>query len=132
MLISLVSSIFVSIFMFFAGTHNKDTSQAINIIKEVNELEPGKTNDNYIVVNDDFARGCTQDSECESVRADICGCNAGGKARAVIKWKKQIYLQKLRDSNKNIMCTQVLSNDKSCSAVPICSKQLKTCVLKLK
>lgn len=66
---------------------------------------------------------CTSDSDCISVKADCCGCNQGGKAKAINKGKYVIYETSLQcndDINNKIFCAQVISGDPSCSAVPKC------------
>jgi len=68
-------------------------------------------------VKTDF-NSCTADSECVPVRADCCGCNAGGKAAAINK--KFIFEWNKQPSCAGIMCPAVMSNDPSCSGVPKC------------
>lgn len=65
---------------------------------------------------------CLDDSECIAVRADNCGCTAGGTATSINKnyvdlWEKDHPLQ---------ICPAVMSLDWTCSAIPQClSNQCK-------
>lgn len=55
---------------------------------------------------------CDQDSDCVSVKADCCGCTAGGKAIALNKAHQNGWLENL--GCKDTMCPAVMSNDSSC------------------
>lgn len=70
---------------------------------------------------------CSQDSECVSVKADCCGCTAGGKATAINKNFQEKWNKKLSSDCRGIACIQVISNDPSCFKTPKCANN--KCVL---
>ena len=136
MLISLVASIFATIFMFVAKPKGANsTNDTLEIINEsVGQLENSQNiahNDKYVVYNDDFAKGCKENSDCIKVQADACGCNQGGKARAILKTKQSAYSVVLDSKKEGVACVQVISDDRSCKGKPVCDKTLHTCVLSL-
>jgi len=65
---------------------------------------------------------CLQDSGCTLVKADCCGCNAGGKRTAINKLYLDYWEQRLDMSCRDTVCTAVISNDISCSAEARCIK----------
>jgi len=70
---------------------------------------------------------CTEDSDCISVKADCCGCTAGGKAISINKAYLNEWLNKL--GCKDIMCPAVMSGDPSCiNKKPKCENN--KCILK--
>ncbi len=71
---------------------------------------------------------CEQDSDCVTVKADCCGCTAGGNAIVISKSYKQEYITNLEQECKGMMCTAMISNHPSCSAEPVC--EAKQCLLK--
>lgn len=73
-------------------------------------------------------KSCEKDSECIKIKDDCCGCSAGGKATSINKNFKDEYLGDLQKECKNIMCTQVISNDSSCKKDAVCVNN--KCVLK--
>lgn len=61
---------------------------------------------------------CSSDSDCITVRADSCGCTAGGKATSINKK----YLSEWEEKNPPGICPQVISQDPSCiNTVPKCT-----------
>jgi hypothetical protein len=71
---------------------------------------------------------CSADSDCVSVKADCCGCTAGGKATAISKnfidqWKNNC------NATEPVVCPAVMSDDPSCiNKIPQCVDN--KCVLK--
>ncbi len=63
---------------------------------------------------------CSQDSDCVLVKADCCGCSAGGKAAAINKNFEKEWGEKLSKECQGIKCLDVLSNDPSCFKKPKC------------
>lgn len=63
---------------------------------------------------------CDIDADCVPVRADCCGCNAGGKATAI---NKKYILEWNSGCNQAepVMCPAVMSSDLSCFGVPKCA-----------
>lgn len=62
---------------------------------------------------------CSADSDCVPVRADCCGCNAGGKATAI----NSKFIFEWNDKCKKtepVMCPAVMSNDPSCFGTVKC------------
>jgi hypothetical protein len=64
---------------------------------------------------------CTTDADCVLVKADCCGCTAGGKASAIPRAEQARYEAALAGRCGDTMCVQVMSNDPSCSAKPRCA-----------
>ena len=52
--------------------------------------------------------------QCVKVKADCCGCNAGGTAIAINKRYKSYWENRLAEKCKEIECPAVMSNDPSC------------------
>ncbi len=63
---------------------------------------------------------CSQDSDCVSVKAGCCGCNAGGTNISINKNYKKEWESKLLEECKNLFCPAVMSDDPSCFAKPRC------------
>lgn len=61
---------------------------------------------------------CKSDSDCVSVKADCCGCTAGGAAIAINKEHKKKWLNDL--GCETIFCPAVISDDPSCIGKPEC------------
>jgi len=61
---------------------------------------------------------CEKDSDCVSVNADCCGCNAGGAETSINKKYQNEWSEKLNCAG--IMCAMVISDDPSCFSVPAC------------
>lgn len=61
---------------------------------------------------------CEKDSDCISVKADCCGCTAGGAAISINIKYRQEWNKKLNCAG--IMCPAVMSDDPSCSQKPKC------------
>lgn len=60
---------------------------------------------------------CTQDNDCISIRADNCGCTAGGKETAINKQ----YQKSWEDEHPSANCLAVMSGDPSCiGTLPKC------------
>ncbi len=60
---------------------------------------------------------CTTDSDCISIRADNCGCTAGGKATAINK----SYSSKWESEHPTQICPTVISGDWTCmNSIPKC------------
>lgn len=77
-----------------------------------------------VVANDPKVTACKVDTDCVSVQADACGCNAGGKATAVNK----SFTDEWKDKFPPLMCAQIISDDWTCvDAQPKCVKN--TCEL---
>jgi len=62
---------------------------------------------------------CSADSDCVAVRADCCGCNAGGKAMAINNRYIFDWNGKCKTSEP-VMCPAVMSDDPSCFGAPKC------------
>ena len=72
---------------------------------------------------------CFADSDCIVVQNDCCGCNSGGKNKAIAGNYKDIWDRELGDKCKQIGCLSVLSQDISCFSNPVCENDL--CTLKI-
>ena len=66
--------------------------------------QPSVSPTNSIPTNDQVYQ-CTTDSDCVSIRADSCGCQAGGKQTAINKNYVEYWNGKF--SQKGIVCAQV-------------------------
>jgi hypothetical protein len=84
------------------------------------------------LLGDAWAKGaaptCRTDSDCVLVPADCCGCNKGGKQRAIPRKNKATYQRAQQSRCKDTLCPEVMSQDPSCSArTAVCREQ--TCTL---
>lgn len=83
--------------------------------KEVKVIDTPKTN---------TYKECDSDKDCISIRADGCGCNAGGKNTSI----NMKYKSEWEDIHPSMICSEVMSNDPSCIKVaPKCIN--KVCML---
>ncbi len=73
-------------------------------------------------------RICRGDDECTKVKADCCGCSAGGQAAVINKEHVAHWTNTLEQKCKEIMCPQVISNDWSCQVGPKCVENKCTLV----
>jgi hypothetical protein len=73
------------------------------------------------------AAECETDSDCVLITDGCCGCNEGGKQKAVPKRDSEKLEKKRKSSCKQTMCTMVISQDASCSARAVCKE--RTCAL---
>jgi len=64
--------------------------------------------------------GCKTDADCVLVPEDCCSCNEGGKQRAIPKKEQAAYEKDRRKRCTGTMCTEVMSQDPSCSQRPFC------------
>src|SRR5690349_681051 len=65
-------------------------------------------------------RDCKTDSDCVIVADDCCPCREGGKARAIPKKQKETYEKERKKRCAETACTQMMSDDVSCTQVPFC------------
>jgi hypothetical protein len=70
---------------------------------------------------------CHDDTECVLVTDGCCGCNEGGKQRALPKNARESYEKKRQAICKKTMCPQLMSEDKTCEARAVCKN--KVCAL---
>jgi hypothetical protein len=63
---------------------------------------------------------CKKDSDCVLVPDDCCSCSQGGTQRAIPKKDKDTYEKDRKKRCAATACTEAMSNDPSCSQVPIC------------
>jgi hypothetical protein len=66
------------------------------------------------------ARDCKTDKDCVIVADDCCPCSQGGKARAVPRKQADAYEKDRKKRCADTACTEVMSDDPSCSQVPFC------------
>lgn len=66
------------------------------------------------------ASECKVDSDCVAVPDDCCSCNEGGKQRAILKKDQAAYEKDRKKRCAETMCTEVMSQDPSCSQKPFC------------
>jgi hypothetical protein len=66
------------------------------------------------------AADCKTDADCVLVSDDCCPCSEGGKQRAIPKKEKASYEKDLRKRCTGTMCTEVMSQDPSCSRRAFC------------
>jgi hypothetical protein len=64
---------------------------------------------------------CKNDSDCIAVSDDCCSCSQGGKQHAIPKKEKAAYEKDLKKRCTETACTEVMSDDPSCSQKPICA-----------
>jgi len=65
-------------------------------------------------------RDCKTDKDCVIVADDCCPCSQGGKARAIPKKQADAYEKDRKKRCADTACTEVMSDDPSCSQVPFC------------
>ncbi len=65
-------------------------------------------------------RTCRRDDECVKVKADCCGCSAGGQAATMTQEHVKYWENALNDKCKKIMCPAIISNHWTCQAEPTC------------
>ena len=70
---------------------------------------------------------CHEDTDCVLVTDGCCGCNEGGKQRAIPKKARDGYEKKRQGICKKTMCPQLMSEDQSCVGRAVCKE--KTCAL---
>lgn len=87
---------------------------------------PGEKQENMQDEND---QSCRSDSDCMLTPADCCGCNQGGKQRAINKKSAVANAKKRKEACAHTLCIQMISKDPSCKATHAdCVKNI--CVLK--
>jgi hypothetical protein len=59
---------------------------------------------------------CKVDNDCALVVDGCCGCNAGGKQRAVLLKARPLYEKHRKSMCRQIMCPALMSEDASCVA----------------
>jgi hypothetical protein len=64
--------------------------------------------------------GCKTDADCVAVVDDCCPCSEGGKQHSIPKKEQAAYEKERRTRCKGTMCTEVMSQDPSCSQKPFC------------
>ena len=65
-------------------------------------------------------RDCKADRDCVIVADDCCPCSQGGKARAIPKKQLDTYEKDRKKRCAHTACTEMMSDDPSCSQVPFC------------
>jgi hypothetical protein len=63
---------------------------------------------------------CKTDADCVLVPDDCCSCNEGGKQHAIPKKQKEAYEKERRKRCTDTACTEMMSDDPSCSQHPFC------------
>jgi hypothetical protein len=63
---------------------------------------------------------CKTDADCVVVPDDCCGCNQGGKQRAIAKKKKDGYEKDRKKRCGDTQCMEMISQDPSCSQHAMC------------
>jgi len=62
------------------------------------------------------ARECSKDTDCVVVPDGCCGCNEGGKQRALPARARASYEKRRKRTCRETMCTAMISQDASCAA----------------
>jgi hypothetical protein len=62
------------------------------------------------------AEVCKVDADCALVVDGCCGCNAGGKQRAVLTKARTNYEKRRKSKCRQTMCPALMSEDASCVA----------------
>jgi len=65
-------------------------------------------------------RDCKTDHDCVIVADDCCPCSQGGKARSIPKKQKDTYEKERKKRCAETACTEMMSDDPSCTQVPFC------------
>jgi hypothetical protein len=64
---------------------------------------------------------CKKDADCVAVVDDCCPCSEGGKQRAIPKKERAGYEKDRRKRCQGTACTEVMSQDSTCSQKPFCA-----------
>ena len=64
---------------------------------------------------------CKKDADCVVVVDDCCPCSEGGKQHAIPKKENDAYEKDRKKRCHDTACTEAVSNDPTCSQVPICA-----------
>ncbi|HVZ70741.1 MAG TPA: hypothetical protein VHJ20_00065 [Polyangia bacterium] len=64
---------------------------------------------------------CKTDADCVVVADDCCSCNEGGKQRAIPKKERASYEKDRHKRCEGTMCTEVISQDATCSQRAMCN-----------
>ena len=70
---------------------------------------------------------CHEDTDCVLVTDGCCGCNEGGKQKAIPKRARDNYEKKRHAICKKTMCPQLMSEHQTCEARAVCKE--KACAL---
>lgn len=73
-----------------------------------------------ISAKEDLLEICQHDSDCMAIKENCCGCNQGGKQKAIAKINKNIWTRYLDARCGDMMCMQIISHHPSCSQLPAC------------
>lgn len=68
----------------------------------------------------DATLNCSIDADCTKVKDGCCGCNQGGKQRAIAVTAEAAWLEKLASTCGDTFCMQMISRDPSCSQRVAC------------
>lgn len=63
---------------------------------------------------------CKKDTDCVVVPDDCCSCNQGGKQHAIPKKEKEAYEKARKKRCGGTACTEMMSEDQSCSKHAFC------------
>jgi hypothetical protein len=63
---------------------------------------------------------CKTDGDCVAVIDECCPCSQGGKQRAILKKEQAGYEKDRKGRCKDQLCTEMMSQDPSCSQRPVC------------
>jgi hypothetical protein len=66
------------------------------------------------------AADCKVDHDCALVVDDCCPCSQGGKQRSIPKKEKDTYEKARKKRCAGTACTEMMSDDPSCTQVPFC------------
>jgi hypothetical protein len=67
---------------------------------------------------------CHEDTDCVLVTDGCCGCNEGGKQRALPKRAREAYEKKRQAICKKTMCPQLMSEHPTCEARAVCKDKV--------
>jgi hypothetical protein len=67
------------------------------------------------------AADCKTDADCVVVSDDCCACPQGGKQHAIPKKEKSAYEKDLRKRCSDAACTEVMSQDPTCTQHAMCA-----------
>jgi hypothetical protein len=64
---------------------------------------------------------CKTDADCVAVSDDCCPCSQGGKQHAIPKKDRAAYEKDLKKRCTDTACTEVMSEDPTCTQKPFCA-----------
>lgn len=99
----------------------KDAKPAALNTDDALAAKPGEKKSAGKVVNPEAFLSCSEDVKCTTIKADCCGCQAGGKQIAIAESSVEQWNAKLSEGCGGKVCAQMISKDPSCKKSAKCN-----------